>query len=367
MVKKAELDTPYVILDLDKVEANIQSMQKAAESNRVTVRPHTKTHKLPSIAHMQIKAGAGGITVAKLGEAEVMASAGITNILMAYPVIGEQKIKRLIKLAEVCDMTIAVDSLAAAEPISQAARIAKVSIGMLAEIDCGFGRVGVVPGEEAFRLSDGISKLPGIEFKGLLSFPGHSYDAKSLEEIKQIAEQEAQIISETAELLEQRGIEVESVSVGSSLTAKFTSKQMGVTEVRPGTYIFGDLMQVARGVQTLEQCALTVKVTVISRPGPGRAVVDGGSKVFTSDGEDSPIGTGRGYVVNRNGIEVSWFTEEHGMLTLAEEAEDLAVGDTLEIIPVHCCAVVNMFDEVAAVQGEEIVNIWKIDGRGKVR
>jgi D-serine deaminase-like pyridoxal phosphate-dependent protein len=216
-------------------------------------------------------------------------------------------------------------------------------------------------------LAKRIDKLPCLVFRGLITFAGHSYDAKNVLEIEEIAIAEGNAARETAELLRISGLCTDVISAGSTPTSRFAGKMNGITEIRPGTYIFGDLMQVSLGAHALEDCALTVKTTIVSRPSADRAVIDAGTKVFTMDGDNSPIGTGRGYVLGHPGIIVSWFTEEHGMLYLPEEERELAVGQTLEIIPVHCCAVINMFDEVAAVRHEEVEAVWKVQGRGKVR
>ncbi|NIK78703.1 D-serine deaminase-like pyridoxal phosphate-dependent protein [Paenibacillus castaneae] len=367
-MKKEELDTPYVVIDMNKVERNIEMMQKTANEAGIGLRPHAKTHKLPILAYKQIAAGAIGITVAKLGEAEVMAASGISDILIAYPIVGRQKIDRLFRIAKQVKVTVAVDCYETALAISNRfSEDQEVSIGMIVEMDSGFKRVGVPPREAVLELAEKIAVLPGIQFRGLMTFAGHSYDAVDIDGIRQVASEEGTAAVQTAELLRARGLNVDMVSVGSTPTSRFVSNVPGITEIRPGTYIFGDLMQVSMGVHELQDCALTVKVTIVSRPSRDRAVIDAGTKVFTMDGSDSPLGTGRGYVVNHPGIQVSWFTEEHGMLCLPVEEQHLTVGDTLEIIPIHCCAVVNMFDEVAAVRNDEVIAIWPVLGRGKVR
>lgn len=367
-MKKEELDTPFVIIDMNKVERNIAMMQKVANEAGIGLRPHAKTHKLPILAQKQLAAGAIGITVAKLGEAEVMAASGIPDILIAYPIVGLQKIDRLFRIAKQTKVTVAVDCYETALAISDRfSEDQEASIGMIVEMDSGFKRVGVPPGDAVLKLAEKISVLPGIQFRGLMTFGGHSYDAADLDGIRQVANEEGTAAVKTAELLKEHGLNVEVVSVGSTPTSRFVSNVNGITEIRPGTYIFGDLMQVSMGVHELQNCALTVKVTIVSRPSPERAVIDAGTKVFTMDGSDSPMGTGRGYVVNHPGIEVSWFTEEHGMIHLPVEDQQLAVGDTLEIIPLHCCAVINMFDEVATVIGDEVEAIWPVLARGKVR
>lgn len=366
-MEKEQLDTPFVMIDLDIMERNIANMQQIASNAGISLRPHIKTHKIPAIAHKQIKAGAIGITAAKLDEAEVMAASGIANILIAYPIVGERKTARLIRLSQQAPITVAVDSYEAAAGISQAATQANTRIPYVIEMDCGFGRAGVSPGKPVLELAERTGSLPGLEFKGMLTFAGHSYAAADEAALRRIGLEEGRLIMETVQLLRNRDIPVEIVSAGSTPSSRYVSQVPGITEIRPGTYVFGDLMQVAIGSHRLEDCALTVKVIVISRPDRHRAVVDAGTKIFTMDGEDSPLGTGRGMVPGRPGIRLAWLTEEHGMLELSAEEEQLAIGDTLEIIPVHCCGVINMVDEVAACRGNEIEAIWPVSARGKSR
>jgi len=364
-MNKQDLDTPCVIIDLDKVDRNIARMQKIATDAGISLRPHAKTHKIPQLAHKQIQAGAIGITVAKLGEAEVMVASGIQEILIAYPIIGEKKLERLMRLAQQAQITVAIDSYEAAIGISTAAERTQTQIGILIEMDCGFGRVGLPPGLPVLELAEKIVLLPGIKLKGILTFAGHSYDAPDEAALQKVGLEEGRLAMETAKLLREHDIPLEIISAGSTPTARFVSQVPGITEIRPGTYIFGDLMQVQIGAHQLNDCALTIKVTVISRPAHNRAVVDAGTKIFTMDGDNSPLGTGRGLVVGHPGINVAWFTEEHGMLELSAEEETLRIGDTLEIIPVHSCAVINMVDEVAAVRDNQVEAIWPVLGRGK--
>lgn len=365
-MRKGDLDTPFVIIDVDKVEKNISNMQAVADDAGVFLRPHAKTHKMPYFAHKQIRAGAVGITVAKIGEAEVMADAGIQDILIAYPIVGQQKIERLVHLAKRVNMVVALDSFEAAYAISMAAAKESVVIAILLELDCGFHRVGL-PQDALLALAQKIVTLPGVVLRGIATFGGQAYDAETDEDRAKIGIHEAELAVQTAQLLRERGITLDVVSVGSTPTSKWAAQISGVTEIRPGTYIFGDLMQVQMNAHQLADCALTVKVTVVSRPAEDRAVVDAGTKVFTADGGESPIGTGRGFAVGHPGITVQWLTEEHGMLVLSNEERALAVGDTLEIIPVHACAVVNMVDEVALVRGDEVENILAVAARGKSR
>jgi D-serine deaminase-like pyridoxal phosphate-dependent protein len=363
---KQDLDTPFVLVDLDAVELNIRTMQDVADRHGVSLRPHAKTHKMSEIARMQIEAGAAGITVAKLGEAEVMVAAGISDILIAYPIVGLPKIERLAKLLPFARITAAVDSEAGALALAQAGALAGVPVRVRIEVDSGFGRVGVGSAEEALKLARLVANHPWLRLDGLMTFAGQSYDATSREELARTAEREAGTVAAIAARLAAEGLPVLAVSAGSTPSAPYVAGMPGITEIRPGTYVFGDLMQVKLGAHALDRCALTVKTTVVSRPASDRAVIDAGTKVFSSDGEDSPIGTGRGYVPGRPGITLEWMTEEHGMLRLSPEEQGLAIGDTLEFVPNHCCAVVNLADRLAAVRGTRVEHVWEVSARGKV-
>ncbi|MDR6550424.1 alanine racemase [Paenibacillus qinlingensis] len=361
-----ELDTPFVLIDLERMGANIRDMQQIADLGRVRLRPHAKTHKMTEVATLQIEAGAVGVTVAKLGEAEVMADGGVRDILIAYPIIGRRKIERLAALLPRAAITLAVESEEGIAAAAEAGRLAGCRVAVLIEVDSGFRRVGVKPEAEFLRaLAARITEESSLELKGLLTFAGQSYDTESDEERRRIATIEAGTVERLAAMLEADGYRMEIVSAGSTPSSRFVAGLPGVTELRPGTYVFGDLMQVKLGAHELDRCALTVYTTIISRPAPDRAVVDAGTKLFSSDGEDSPIGTGRGYAIGHPDVTLEWMTEEHGMLRLDEAARGLRIGDRLAFIPVHCCGVINMTDRVAAVRGSEVEAIWNVAARGK--
>ncbi|WNQ12354.1 alanine racemase [Paenibacillus aurantius] len=367
MIQTNELDTPFVLIDLDLVMGNIASMQAVADQNGIKLRPHAKTHKMPEIARLQMEAGASGVTVAKLGEAEAMIEGGIRNLLIAYPIIGPRKIERLAELLPKAHLTVVVESYDGMKAVSEAGRMAGLTVSVLIEVDSGFNRVGITQEEDVLAIARAIAADPWLKLEGLLTFAGQSYDAGDTEELLRTVKLEAETVRELTERLRKEGFEITVVSAGSTPSSPHVAGMPGITEIRPGTYVFGDLMQVKLGAHKLEHCALTVKVTVISRPAEDRAVIDAGTKVFSSDGEDSPIGTGRGYVPGRPGITLEWMTEEHGMLRLAPEEQGLKIGEQLEVIPVHCCAVVNLTDQVAAVRQGHVVELWKVSARGKVR
>lgn len=234
-MNKFELDTPSLLIDFDKLENNVARMQRIADDNGVKLRPHTKTHKTPYIAHMQIRAGARGITVAKLGEAEVMNAAGIDDILVAFPLQGAAKMERLLRLAERAQMRVSLDSLKVAQDISDAAAERGVKIPFYVEVDPGLHRVGLPPREPTRAFVREVVKMPALEFIGLLTHAGHTYAATTREQIAAIGKNEGELMVETAEMIRADGIAVGEVSVGSTPTARFAAQVKGVTEIRPGT------------------------------------------------------------------------------------------------------------------------------------
>lgn len=358
-----ELDTPALLVDLDRMEHNIARMSDLAARNQVKLRPHTKTHKSPEIAKRQLQSGASGITVAKLGEAETMAHAGITDILIANQVIGEQKYRRLIELSHKATMCIAIDSEVGATTLNTALGQAGQTLEVVIEINSGQDRGGILPGEEALRLAKKISKMEQLKLRGLMTHAGHSYNQTEKGELAAVGAHEGTVMVETAELMLRNGIEVEEISVGSSPAAAYAAAVEGVTEIRPGTYVFGDLTQIDLFACALKDCALSVLATVTSRPSPKRAIVDAGRKALTSD---PPSLTGRskgfGFIPSKNTV-VCRLSEEHGVI---ESESPFEIGEKVTIIPNHVCVVVNMFDEFAGTRDGRVEEMFEISARGKL-
>jgi len=277
----AELETPAVIIDLDVVERNLRRMADYCREHGLRLRPHAKTHKIPELARRQIASGAAGITVAKLGEAEVMIEAGISDLLIAYPIVGEQKTKRLAGLAERARLAVSLDSAEAAQAISEQAQGRGVKIGILVEIDVGFRRCGVEDEQTALELARRILDLPGLEFRGLMFFPGNFLLPP--EQQAELRNQANARLARTLEAFERAGVPVSIVSGGSTPTAYLAHLFRSVNEIRPGIYIFNDRNMTGLGVAAVEDCALAIVVTVVSTGVAGRAIVDGGSKTFSSD------------------------------------------------------------------------------------
>ena len=361
----SELETPAVIVDLDVMERNLSRMANYCRAHQLLLRPHTKSHKIPELAKRQIESGATGITVAKLGEAEVMLNAGITDIFIAYPIVGDAKTTHLAKLAEQATISFALDSEEAARGISGAATRQGTRIGVLIEIDVGFGRCGLSNENDLLKLAQTIATLPGLEFRGLMFFPGHFGVVP--EQRAALGMQVNDFLDRSLETFQRADLPLSIISGGSTPTAYESSLFHGVNEVRPGTYIFNDRNTVAIDAASLEDCALSVVVTVVSTAVSGRAIVDGGSKTFSHDRYQAGDGRGFGLVKEDPALEVERFSEEHGHLNVERSERRYRVGDRLSIIPNHVCTTVNMHDEICGVRGEQVETVWRVEARGKVR
>jgi D-serine deaminase-like pyridoxal phosphate-dependent protein len=359
-----ELETPAVIVDLDVLEANIARFAGYAQQHGLNLRPHTKTHKIPAIAKMQIASGSHGITVAKAGEAEVMAEAGLDNILLAYPIFGEKKLQRLAALALEKKITIAVDNVVTAEAISKAAQSAGSIFDLLVELDVGMRRCGVASAEEAEKLAKIIDALPGVRFAGLNFYPGHVWAAPA--EQAEALEKVSAKVAEVLDRLSRSGLRCEVVSGGSTPTALQSHYVTGLTEIRPGTYVFNDRNTLSTGACSLADCALRVMVTVVSTAVPGRAIIDGGTKTFSSDRLLSGTREGFGYIAEYPEVLFEGMSEEHGHLNVEASAQPLRVGDRLSILPNHVCACVNMHDRIFYHRNGMVEGMWQVAGRGRV-
>ena len=361
----SELETPAVVVDLDVMERNLSRMADYCRKHQLLLRPHTKSHKIPELAKRQIASGATGITVAKLGEAEVMLNAGITDILIAYPIVGDEKTTHLAKLAEQANISVALDSEESARGISAAATRHRTKIGVLVEMDVGFGRCGLSNENDLLALARTIATLPGLEFRGLMFFPGHFQAGPEQRAALRI--QVNDFLDRSLETFARADLPLPIVSGGSTPTAYESTLFHGVNEVRPGMYIFNDRNTAAINAASLDDCALSVLVTVVSTAVRGRAIVDGGSKTFSSDRYQAGDGTGFGLVKEDPAVVVERFSEEHGHLNVEHSERPYRIGDRLSIIPNHVCTTVNMHDEIYGVRGEQVETIWRVEGRGKVR
>ena len=359
------IDTPALLIDLDIVRRNLQQMQQKADKFRVALRPHIKTHKIPELAHLQMHLGAAGITVAKVSEAEVMAQGGIKDIFIANQVVSENKLNRLVDLKRKVDISVGLDSPVAAEKLSALFTASGLTMEYLIEINSGLNRCGVLPGRDAVALYEAIHALPSLKFRGIFTHAGQVYGAGSLAEVMEISRHEGKIMLETSRALEEAGTSVETISIGSTPTMKVWQGHEGVNEIRPGNYIFHDAIQLSLGVATLEECALSILASVISRPARERAVIDGGSKAFTSDrgAHGKEVASAFGIVLDKKATLVR-LSEEHGIMSLDPD-EHLEIGDRVRIIPNHACAVVNLFDRAYGISNGKVVEEFTIAARGK--
>src|SRR3954447_3224043 len=362
-------DTPEVVIDRARLQANIARAAAAAVAHGVQLRPHVKTHKMTEIADLQMRAGAVGIQVAKLGEAEVFAHAGAPNIFIGYPLVGAQKVARLIQLlqASMATISIAADSMDAARPIAKAAAAAGLQVPLLIEVDTGLRRLGVQP-HQALQLARELAELDGIELTGLFTHEGHVYtDARTVREKQEMTQAACAAVAETAERIRADGIPLATVSVGSSGTFRFAVECEDVTEIRPGTYVFNDRSQLLQGAAGEADIAAFVIATVVGRPEKTRAVIDAGSKVLTSDrlivsDPDTTFGSLAGYP----GASVTRLSEEHGLVELPA-GTDMHVGDRVAIVPNHICPVINLTDSVSVIADGVFTDRWVVAARGRVK
>ena len=360
------LDTPCLVVHEEILEQNVNVMADYARSRGINVRPHQKTHKTAEIARMQHDAGATSATCAKLGEAEALVGAGVFDeILIANQIVGEQKVKRLLALMDRVHMIVAVDGPEVAQALSDACVAAGKTLDVIIEVNTGLNRAGLNPGEDVLTLARLLSEMPGLRLRGIMTHEGHVAQAKTAEELDAVAAKSGEALVATANLLRANGFEIDIVSAGSTPAAFSTTKVDGITEMRPGTYVFNDNTAFRIGRIGPERCALRILTTVISRPSPDRAIVDAGSKTLAMD--PSPSKPGHGYVVEYPTATIVRISEEHGVIELPEEARGLKVGDRIEIIPNHVCPTVNLQDEMFVVRDHEVVACWDIIGRGKVR
>jgi D-serine deaminase-like pyridoxal phosphate-dependent protein len=359
-----ELSTPVLTIDLDTVERNVERMADLCRKNRMRLRPHAKTHKTPEVARMQLDRGAIGLTVAKVGEAEVFAAAGFDNILVANPIFGAEKLRRLARLARERHLLVSLDSYAAAEGLSSSVAAEAARIGVLVEFDSGARRCGLPFGSDCVELARKIEKMAGLEFRGVLTHFGNIWG--TVEERRAETERAATRVRAVLDAFRAACMPVDIVSAGSTPSAPLTGMVTGVTEIRPGTYVYCDLNTYYQGACGLEDCAARVVTTVVSTAVPGRAIIDAGSKTFSSDLLSSGSKNGYGYILEAPDVPIVQLNEEHGFLDVTESDRKLQVGETLTVIPNHICACVNMHDTVATLRREEVVSSWRVAARGRI-
>lgn len=353
MTTPSALDTPAVTVDLDIMDANIHRVQAHLARHGVANRPHVKTHKIPEIGRRQMAAGAVGITCQKLGEVEVFADAGVADdVLLTFNVLGREKTERLMALSRrLRRLAVVLDSEVVARGLAEAARAHGVDVPFLIECDTGFGRNGVQTPEAALELARTAMGMGRLDFQGLMTFPNREPGTRIF-------------LERALALFKQAGIAVPVVS-GGGTPAIFTVQSFPMlTEHRAGTCVYNDVMVVASGTATWDDCAMRVQTTVVSRPTDTRAVLDAGTKVLTSDQYGMK---GYGHVLEYPEAVVSALSEEHGTVDLTACPERPRVGDIVHVVPNHCCVVSNMVDEVYGVRGGRLEVTWPVAARGRVR
>ena len=371
MAQLSELQTPIVVVDAPAMRRNITRMAEAAAAGGKVLRPHGKTHKSGWIAREQIAAGAVGLTCAKPGEAEVFAAAEVQDIRIAYP-ISPTYAPRILSLMDGVRVSTIVDDLDVAEGWSDAMVAAGRRLEVLVKIDVGTHRCGVDPRQrDALGFIERLSGMPGLDLRGLLSHAGHSYAAASAQVIAEIARAEAAMMAELVEGSRTRGIELEEVSVGSTPTALVSATLEGITELRPGNYVFHDRTQVGLGIVDWPDCALRVHASVTAFPAPDRLVLDCGSKVLSSDGARGFAATpGFGVILGPEGqpepgLLIDRLSEEHAVVTVAGTTP-LQIGDRVIVVPNHSCVVANLTNLYVVADGDVVLETCKVDARGLV-
>ena len=360
------LRTPAVLIDKGVALRNLDRMQAEANANGIRLRPHAKTHKSPLVAQWQIERGAIGICCAKLGEAEVFANSGITDIRIPYP-LNPANADRLVALSNRTHLSFIVDHPVVAKQWSEALVRRARQVDVLVKVDVGFHRCGIDPSaNDAVAMIKAVAALPGLRLKGLLSHAGHAYHAHSEDEMKAMAEAEARTMRDLANDCRAAGVTIDEISAGATPPARYAIKQQGFTEYRPGNYVYFDRTQVALGAATYDQCALTVLATVVSKPAPDRIIFDSGSKTLTSDGARGfAPAPGHGTVIEHPNLLIERLSEEHATVKVTDGATRLEPGDRVRIIPNHSCVVSNLVDQAWLVDGASVEQL-PILARGKI-
>lgn len=369
----SELPTPSVLVENSRVERNLERMQTAATARGLRLRPHAKTHKSVVMARRQIAGGAVGICCAKLGEAEVFAAAGIADIRLPYP-INPANGDRVLALLDRTRLSFIVDHADVAQGWSDVVHRAGRAVDVLVKVDVGFHRCGIDPADPgAAAFVARVAELPGLNFRGLLSHAGHGYGAGSPGEAAAIARDEARILGTLAAQVASFGVPVEEISVGATPTARFSINEAGITEMRPGNYIYFDRTQVALGAAQWDDCALTVLARVVSRPAADRLILDCGGKTLTTDqGRGWGETAGYGAVLKAleasepdGALSVDRLSEEHATVGVSGTSA-LQPGDLVRVVPNHSCVVSNLVDAVWLVEGSEVLERIEVSARGRI-
>jgi D-serine deaminase-like pyridoxal phosphate-dependent protein len=371
----SDLPTPQVLVDLARAQRNIARVQALASSAGARLRPHAKTHKSPIVARWQIERGAVGVCCAKVGEAEVFAAAGISDIRLPYPV-NPSNAQRLLAVMDRAAISIIVDHLDVARGWSAAMQRAGRTLDVLVKVDVGFHRCGIDPGDKPIEFLQEVSTMPGLRLRGLLSHAGHGYHAASESDLAHIARDEAVTLTSLREAAAKSGIALDEISVGATPTLRFSAGQRGITELRPGNYVYFDRTQVALGAAALDDCALTVLATVVSAPAADRIILDCGSKTLTNDqarGIDKAPGFGAVLAADGEAprsvdqaLTIERLSEEHATVRVSGTTR-LRPGDRVRVVPNHSCVVSNLVDVVRLVDADRVIESIPVAARGRIQ
>ncbi|NJN82462.1 MAG: D-TA family PLP-dependent enzyme [Caldilineaceae bacterium] len=350
----ADLDTPTLTIDLDALNENLDRYQAYYNQHGMGLRPHIKTHKTLAVARMQMEKGAIGLTCQKVGEAEVLVSGGLNvDILIPYNIIGRQKLDRLCALATQTQITVAADSAYTVRGLSEAATANDVTLGVLVEVETGQDRTGVITPGQAGELAALIDSLPGLELRGIMGFPTPPTTRPLIQAV--LAE------------FDRRGLPYPIVSGGSTKSALQAHEIPELTEYRIGEYPVGGEGHLREGRHTVEQCALRVIATVVSRPTDGRAILDCGSKTMSASMLTTEKGPSVGYIVEYPDAHFYGFSEEHGHVDVSACPRKPEIGERVQVLPVHPCPCVNLHEEMVALRKGKVEAVWPIYLRGKIR
>jgi D-serine deaminase-like pyridoxal phosphate-dependent protein len=362
------IDTPALLIDYDLVMENLCYMQEKADRYKVNLRPHTKTHKMPELAKLQVNTGACGITVAKVGEAEVMAEYGLQDIFIANEIVGTAKLERIRDLNRKVKMRTGVDNEYQIDQIEEVFQDEPKKLEVLIEVEVGENRSGVITDEQLIKLAGYIKGKKGISLKGVFSHEGHSYKAKDVAECRKIALESQQRTLRAANLLQDLGFAIDTVSIGATPSLMHSDIIEGITEIRPGTYIFMDVGQ-GSAINDFSRCAATILTSVISKPTEERIVLDAGAKALTSQTRMGGIceTSGYGLVKNSDNVRLSGVYDEHGLIYNKEYSNYIELGDKIEVIPNHICPACNLYEIAYLVSNGEVLREIPILCRGKIR
>lgn len=369
MMSYLEIDTPALLIEKGILYKNIKSMQEYADAYKVNLRPHTKTHKMPKLAKMQEEAGAIGITVAKVGEAEVMAKNGLKNIFIANEIVGKTKIQRIRKLSETIDISFGIDSVYQVNEIEEVFRGSAKKAQVLVEIEVGEERAGIIEESDFRALLEAIKSSHHLHLKGIFSHDGHTYKVENVDECSELYNASVSRTLHFAEIATEMGLKPEVVSIGSTPPFMFKFDiPKGVTEIRPGTYILMDASQ-ANVIGSYEKCAATVLTTIISKPTKARVITDVGAKGITAQTRTKGLTTTKGFgkIKEFEDVYIYGVFDEHAIIYHEEFNRQVSVGDKVRIIPNHICPVSNLYEKAYLISEDQVLEEILIECRGKLQ